>query len=284
MRATPNPQDITAKPESKVQEHTYGPGLDPPRLKMRSFTISEGSVPTTIEFYLKNKDGLNYDLSEIDDPELKCVVAESVQNAKYYEQQVTIDDASTGRLTITLDRITPGVYRGTVELKAEGLTILENPFLLYVSQSVGKPNGPPSLLEVRLMLRDSSASENLLLDDVAFKDEEIALAAIRPIQYFNEAEPDIGIYFTTSNFPWRSHWIDGMLAQLYLIASEDYRKNNLQYQAGGLSVADKDKERNYLAAYQEKWGQFIRFVANKKGAINMEQAWSAFPSIYTYLR
>ena len=284
MHATPHNNNITAKPESQVKEHTYGPGLDPPNLKLRSFTISEGSVPTSIEFYLLNKDGLKYDLSDLEDPELYCAISESVQNSVYYEEQVEIKDASQGLLEIIIDTIYPGVYRGILELRAEGKTILENPFLLYVSQAVGTNNGPPTLLEIRLMLRDSSAFENLLLDDVSFKDEEIALAAIRPIQYFNEVEPDIGVYFSTSNFPWRAHWIDGMLAQLYLIAAEDYRKNSLSYQAGGLSVADKDKAQNYMNAYKEKWASFVHFVRDKKGAINMERAWSAFPSIYTYLR
>lgn len=279
MDATPHVPTPTVIPETELDTVTEVKG---PENKLRSFTVSSVSVPQKLDFVLQNDKGLPYDLTGLTNIELLCQIAESVLGVKPIDLEVEVKEADKGLLSITLPGLNAGVYRGVVKLSSENSTVIENSFLIYVAQQVGKQIGPPSLLEVRLQLRDSSPNDNYLLDGVQFTDEEIALAAIRPIQYFNEVSPPLRIRFTTNNFPWRYHWIEGMIAQLYMIAAEHYRKNNLSYSAGGLSVADMDKERNYMAAYQEKWGMYMQFVRNKKGEINMEQGWRTVPGIYSF--
>lgn len=279
MDATPHVPLPTVTPETELDTVTEVKG---PENKLRSFTVSSVSIPQKLDFVLQNDKGLPYDLTGLMNIELLCQIAESVLGIKPIDLEVEVKEADKGLLSITLPGLNAGVYRGVVKLASENSTVIENSFLIYVAQQVGKQTGPPSLLEVRLQMRDSSPNDNYLLDGVQFTDEEIALAAIRPIQYFNEVSPPLMVRFTTNNFPWRYHWIEGMIAQLYMIAAEHYRKNNLNYSAGGLSVADMDKERNYTAAYQEKWGMYMQFVRNKKGEINMEQGWRAVPGIYSF--
>lgn len=279
MNATPQNTHITATPESELDTVTEVKG---PENKLRSFTVSSTEQSQQLEFVLQNDKGLPYDLSGLEEISLSGTLSESVAGFDSVPLTVIVDDAAKGILKITLPGLNAGVYRGVVTLSSNNSVVIENSFLIYVSQVIGKQTGPPSLLEVRLQMRDSSPNDNYLLDGVSFTDEEIALAAIRPVQYFNEVSPALPFYFTTNNFPWRYHWIEGMIAQLYMIAAEHFRKNNLNYSAGGLSVADMDKERNYTAAYQEKWGMFMQFVRNKKGEINMAQGWSTVPGIYSF--
>lgn len=279
MNATPQTQNITATPETELDTVTEVKG---PENKLRSFTVSSTTETQQLEFVLQNDKGLPYDLSGLEDITLSGNLSESVGGFESVALPVEVRDAAKGILQITLPGLNAGVYRGVVTLSSNNSVILENSFLVYVAQIIGPQSGPPSLLEVRLQLRDSSPNDNFLLDGVSFSDEEIALAALRPVQYFNEVSPPLPFYFTTNNFPWRYHWIEGMIAQLYMIAAEHHRKNNLSYSAGGLSVADMDKERNYTAAYQEKWGMFMQFVRNKKGEINMAQGWSTVPGIYSF--
>lgn len=279
MNATPQNTNITVTPESELDTVTEVKG---PENKLRSFTVSSTEQSQQLEFVLQNDKGLPYDLSGLEEIDLSGILSESVAGFEPVPLSVVVDDASKGILKITLPGLKAGVYRGVVTLSSNNSVVIENSFLVYVSQVVGRQAGPPSLLEVRLQMRDSSPNDNYLLDGVSFSDEEIALAAMRPVQYFNEVSPPIPFYFTTNDFPWRYHWIEGMIAQLYMIAAEHFRKNNLNYSAGGLSVADMDKERNYTAAYQEKWGMFMQFVRNKKGEINMAQGWSTVPGIYSF--
>lgn len=279
MNATPQTQNLTVVPETELDTVTEVKG---PENKLRSFTVNSTTETQQLEFVLQNDKGLPYDLSGLEEAVLSGRLSESVAGFEAIDLTVAVQDAAKGIVTITIPGLKPGVYRGVVTLSSNNSIVIENSFLVYVAQIIGLQTGPPSLLEVRLQMRDSSPNDNYLIDGVSFSDEELALAAMRPIQYFNEVSPPLPYHFTTNDFPWRYHWIEGMIAQLYMIAAEHFRKNSLNYSAGGLSVADMDKERNYTAAYQEKWGMYMQFVRAKKGELNMAQGWSTVPGIYSF--
>lgn len=130
-----------------------------------------------------------------------------------------------------------------------------------------KDLGPPTIQEVRMRLMDSSRNENLLLDDVEFKDEQILAAMWEPVRLWNETPPPIKT-FTTRTFPFRGAWISGVLAQLHLTAANHYRRNTFRGAAGGTS--DKDKEREYMAEGQRLWAEYTAWLLNKKVEINLK--------------
>lgn len=58
--------------------------------------------------------------------------------------------------------------------------------------------GPPTLMELRMRLRDTMV-ENSLLAQVEFSDAEIIYAVQRPVQEFNEEPPNLGYRFTPAD-------------------------------------------------------------------------------------
>ena len=129
--------------------------------------------------------------------------------------------------------------------------------------------GPPSPDEIRLTLRDNSAADNYLLDNVEFDGAEIAQAVLRPIQYWNEIPPPLNPAMTTKNFPFKEMWLKGIQAYLYRMAANTYRRNRLAYQAGGVSVDDQNKEREYSSAGAAMLREFQDMVQAKKVEINI---------------
>lgn len=129
--------------------------------------------------------------------------------------------------------------------------------------------GPPTLSEIRLSLRDNSAADNTLLDAVEFDAAEIAQAVTRPVQYWNETPPPLRPLQTTKTFPFREMWLLGIQMNLLETAASHYRRNRLDYTAGGLSVDDKNKEGEYKAAAAQLRQQFQEMVRAKKIEINL---------------
>lgn len=129
--------------------------------------------------------------------------------------------------------------------------------------------GPPTLSEIRLSLRDNAAADNTLLDAVEFDAAEIAQAVIRPIQHWNETPPPLRPPQTTKTFPFREMWLLGIQTNLLETAANHYRRNRLNYTAGGISVDDKNKEAEYKAAATQLRQQFQEMLRAKKMEINL---------------
>lgn len=142
--------------------------------------------------------------------------------------------------------------------------------LFGLSNDINKRNlGPPTIEEIRLALRDHSAADNLLLDDVEFDAAEISQAVLRPLQYWNEIPPPIRPVQTTKTFPFREIWMLGIQAYLLEIAAHHYRRNQLAYNAGGVSVDDKNKEQFYAGASERMRARFEEMARAKKIEINI---------------
>jgi hypothetical protein len=149
-----------------------------------------------------------------------------------------------------------------------------NTFYLTIDSGLytGEIFGPPSIAEVRLSLRDSGPAESMLLNNLAFSDEEIAMAIARPVQLWNETPPHLRTYhYTTTTFPFRYYWLEAIAGTLFLLAAEYYRRNNLTYSAANVSVNDLDKEPQYEAAGQRRLQMYKEFVRAKKSELNLNQ-------------
>jgi hypothetical protein len=212
------------------------------------------------------------------------------------EFPVTLVDAANGQVTVNFsetDTQRAGVYFGefamvecTTDPLHNGSVVFSNRLYVVIGRDLWNnrmgcsgPLGPPSIAEVRLHLRDTDPSESFLLDNLAFSDEEIALAMYLPVQYWNEIPPPIGIHNTTT-FPYRYHWLMAIAGYLFLTAAEQQRRNNLQYAASGVQVNDQDKEPNYEKAALQRLTEFREFVRRKKAEINLENAWGEVGSTY----
>ncbi len=141
-------------------------------------------------------------------------------------------------------------------------------------------NGPPTIQEIRSYIRDSSRYENLLLDDLEFGDEEILQAVLAPIQIWNESLPPMKLKMQTTTFPHREQWKSAIAGYLFNMASHNYRRNALAYSAGGISIDDQRKEKEYAAAGAQLLGEYKAWVADAKMAANMKNVAMNFGSPY----
>lgn len=126
--------------------------------------------------------------------------------------------------------------------------------------------------DVRLWLRDNAPDLNYLLDDFEFTSEEITAAMTACQDYWNETPP----YLTTSDYtrtPYRFHLLQGTCANLLFMAAHRFRRNSLNYAAGGLTVQDQEKSGVYDEAAGRMWDQFKAWVAQNKLAINISNGW-----------
>ncbi len=184
----------------------------------------------------------------------------------------------------------PGAYIAEMAVMHDGedpgVAIFSNVFTLYLEPSLfrqvsGRP-GPPTIMEIRLALRDSSPAEARLLDAVTFDDAEIALAVVRPVQYFNEINPPLDTTFDSTNFPSRYHWCLGATAQLFFMLAEYYRKNQLAYGAGGISVDDFNKAPLYEQAGALRWADYKAWSQQVRIRMNLAACWGSADSPYAY--
>jgi hypothetical protein len=182
----------------------------------------------------------------------------------------------------------PGIYQAEMAVFApdDDRIAYTNRFLLVVESGLFGEYawaGPPTLAELRLDLRDSTPLESELLDDsLAFSNVEMAVALRDVVDYWNEALPPLdGGTFTTQNFPFRYWWKQGAKSKLFRMAAEQHRRNQVDYQAGGISYDEHgQKAQAYDAAADALWAEFKQWVTSKKISINLGSGWLDFTSDY----
>jgi hypothetical protein len=276
--------------------------------RMRAVTLTQGQCGV-VAWQMHDKDGHPVDLtpcglteSEAPAQQLKVVLRMKEQlslgNARPPLQvDASVVDASEGRVEADIESgMTdyPGIYYGemclvSTELEANGkpCVVFSNTFYVVVARSTfgdgtGGMNGPPSIAEIRLHLRDSAPGESYLLDHLMFDDAEIALAIARPVMYWNETPPPLNQNYTTQNFPFRYHWLEGICANLFFMVAEQYRRNDFQYSAAGMSINDQNKSQAYEQAGQTRWQAFREWVRATKASINLESCYGEVTSTYKY--
>lgn len=196
----------------------------------------------------------------------------------YFAKTATVLDATAGLISFTFvpgDLRWAGVFwAGVIAKNSSNQNVADWSLWVEVRKGINhqeRINTPISIAEIRLVLRDASPEANELLLTYEFSDTEIAFAITRPIEQWNEIPPPVMLY-TPATFPFREHWRKAAAGILLRSAAIQYARNDLQYQAGGMSVQDKDKLNQYEKlgqTYQEEW---IRFCETKKYQMNMEKA------------
>lgn len=280
--------------------------------RLKSFFVPQG-VAATLEHVFRDADGEPVDLSALAAADASDSASQSDSDGSVgavvlrAKELVAVASASNPIWSITgrFETSSAGIIRATLtgEIVAQsgiyqlswglhdvsGNLVAVNEGLLSVERSLfgtpvtafGSVQGPPTLQEIRMALADSSSAENLLLDAPEFGDDQIAQAIIRPLQYWNEAKPPIPP-FDTRNFPFKENWLRAITGQLLVMAAHNYRRNHLPYQAGGVSVDDKNKEKEYLAAAQLINQEWQTFVTQKKVSINAGRSWGGLGSQYSW--
>ena len=131
---------------------------------------------------------------------------------------------------------------------------------------------------VRRFLRDNTADDNFLLDDVEFTDDEIQDCMMACVEEWNETTPNVRNY-SVASFPYRHHWMIGTKGHLFAIAAANYARNSLSYSAGGISINDKDKATLYQQMsdrYHQEWKTWMK---DKKRSLNAEDGYMTLTRI-----
>ena len=200
-----------------------------------------------------------------------------------YEGSGVVWDADAGEVSAIIDPdmlAEAGIYLTEFGVfDSDDDLIYSNEIFLYNRKSAWGTNntkqGPPSIDDIRLSLRDNDPVDNLLLDYYDFDLAEICHAAVRTVQFWNDQTPQLAIAtFTTKTFPFRDIWLEGIQLFLFMIAEEHYRRNRLAHAAGGTQIDDKNKLQEYRAAWQDRMGMFKQRIIEQKAAINATQCYS----------
>ena len=214
----------------------------------------------------------------------------SLGDTTVWQSDVIVFDATRGIIRTPIPaaiRTATGIYLMEVGLfNADDELIFTNECYIYNIHSAWGTQGikgPPSIDDVRLSLSDGDPIMNELLDEYAFDLAEIAFAATRVVTYWRNQPPQIGgTHYSTKNFPWREIWLQGIQIFLWQLATEHYRRNHLKYSAGGVTIADKDRTREYATAWQTKFGEWKDLLMHKKAELNMRRGYGSFGSGYPH--
>jgi hypothetical protein len=206
----------------------------------------------------------------------------SLVDTNLYQTQPTIIDATRGIVrSIIPSQITDktGIYLAQLAiLNDDDCPLFMDDCYVYVEHSAwygtDRQTGPPILDDIRLSLRDSDPALNELIDSYDFNDGEIAFAAVRVVQFWNDQPPTIsGARFSTKNFPFREIWLEGIQLNLFELIEEYYRRNFMQVSAGGTVTDDKNRFTQYNAAWKERFQRFQEGVMHQKAQINLRRGY-----------
>ena len=131
---------------------------------------------------------------------------------------------------------------------------------------------PMTDMEVRIFLRDNDPAANILLDDFEFSPEEIRTAMNITVDRWNDTPPDI-YRMDYDEFPYRSILLMGVASNLLSMAAHRYRRNSLAINAGGTSVTDQDKAREYDQAAMRLRDEYLQAIRKKKRELNVGLGW-----------
>ena len=251
-------------------------------------TITQGQK-TRLVFWASNPDGTTLDLSGAGPFTVRFIARtreQSPTNALVIVCDIDPTDGAKGKITCDLPgkgMERPGLFPAQLGvydaddniLFSQSHWLMVNPGLDYRS------NGPITIPEVRLMLRDSCPEQNFLIDDFEFTDDQIVACIRLPVDEFNEKyQPKTN--FGASNFPYRFHWLRGATGYLMEIASKGYARNHLDYSAGGVNVQDKNKFGVYAAMSKDLLAEWRQFIKERKVEMNIEGGFGNMGSGYRF--
>lgn len=223
--------------------------------------------------------------------QIQLRMRESISGPETPLQQtdVTVLDPLSGSVEVLLPSnvtVNPGVYDGEFGVyNLAGNLAMTNKVVAWVDRGMfGQQNGGlPALDEVRLATQDVDPEGNLLIH--AFENDlaDICFAAISAVRIWNESQPPIELTYTTNDYPYTQQWLTGIVGLLYSVRAKAFLRNQLPYQAAGVSVDDQNKWQQYLQVSQQMLEEYKDWVKRKKTQINCEGAITSLGSPYSYL-
>lgn len=240
----------------------------------------DASVATTLRWPVRNEAGEAVALDnpcgvQLQEPlGVKLMAAEAIAQTPAYACDGSVVDTAAGVAEVVLPALPPGIYDAELGIFdsvdpvnpafVERLTLVVTRSLF--NASTGQV-GPPSLDQLRIKLRDSGVAENRLFVERESDDAELAEALRTVVEAWNEALPPICPH-TTTTFPYRAQWMAAAKAQLQLMQAAWFRKNHIDYAAGGVSVDDTRKAAEYEQLARQGWAEYLQWAAQTKVALN----------------
>lgn len=201
---------------------------------------------------------------------------------------VNVIDAISGQVELVYtDQNTrrAGIFTAELQVLEEGERRRVYPFFMIVNPSLsgdaGQSNQMLSVAEIRMTMRDTDPEGNFLLDELDFKTNEIALMIRRCVDYWNEQPPPVA-YYKPTNFPFRYHLSLAVVAELHRMVAIHKMRNDLDYQAGGLTVKDTINWQTYRQIGDTLWAGWVAWVKAKKYELNIAGGYAQLGSGYGY--
>lgn len=213
------------------------------------------------------------------------------RGAPMYEVTNVTLNTATGETQATLpDAVAqnPGVYAAEFGvLNADAKLVYMNRFYVWVDRGLFgsgtcPDEGPPQVDEIRLAAADGAPEGNLLLDDYEFDLADFCQATERSVRIWNEVQPPIDLFYTTLAYPYRDNWMRAIIGHLYVMAAKGYTRNQLAYQAAGITVDDQNRGEPYEKLGQLMIAEYREWVKQKKAQLNAEAAITSSGSPYLY--
>jgi hypothetical protein len=123
---------------------------------------------------------------------------------------------------------------------------------------------------------------NTLIRGVRWTTEDIDSAMNRVVDFWNETPPFINPQ-AKQTFPYRYMMLMGCAGHLLKSASINEASNQLQYQANGVTVQDKDKAEIFSKIGSDLWAEFKEKVTSMKAAQNIALAFGGDCSELIYV-
>lgn len=270
--------------------------------RAKVFTAEQG-LDASLKVQLTDRNGAPLDLASIDgfvgvSEDAASEAATGVIAAKFREAALSEQDGGVVYASVTpsvddVDEATvlipipieisrdPGIYIFEIGVVDEtGSTVHIERGLLSIEASLFRPvggtlsDGPPTLMDVRMALRDH-VDDNLRIGEVEFSVDEIVTALVRPIREWNESRPPLPLV-STKNFPYREQWLRAVTAFLLIMASDWYRRVYAKAQGGGLNYDRYNKERDYLSVGQQLLLEWRHFVRRTKISIAVQASFGSY--------
>lgn len=116
--------------------------------------------------------------------------------------------------------------------------------------------------DIRYAVMDRTPEDNELEFDLAFTDEEIALAMRHAAMDFNTIPPIGGMMADPSMLPaCYSTFLDGTIAKLYTTLLAKLRRNDMDYTAGGVSANIVQKRIQHFERARQEHNEAFRTSA-----------------------
>ena len=267
--------------------------------KMKSVTVTQSQL-ATIQWTMLTPLGDVVDLTTLVGYGVTLCIKESTWTGSSDSSAVipgsftsgTVVNPALGQVQATLTAAivqNPGVFYAEFGITSpvDGSLVFSNTFFLFIEPSqfgaLQSGTGPLTIAEIRLYLRDVDPVGNLWLASFEWDVAEIAACILRPIREFNEAPPPLTVQFNTKTFPYRDNWTRGAAGYMLRLAADWYRRVHLPYQAGNLSIDDKNKFQIYDERGKELIEEWRKWMTWKKIELNCNAAYQSAGSDYNLL-